>query len=385
MRVAIFVPGSLGDVRTSYHVPAQTELISQLAEHIDMNVFSLRLLGGDTAPFSVGRARVVCVDAGREEPFARKVRLLIQRARQEHRRKAFDLVHGIWAIPCGTSAVLAGRFWGIPSIVSLQGGEAAAVPSIPYGDMLRRSTRLATRATIAGATAVTALTSFQRTQLTSYRIKSSKIHIIPYGAGRTFCPATRKRTAGILRILHVANLTPVKDQLTLLRAFAQIRSRIPARLRIVGPDHADGTIQRAARSLGVDRDIEFAGQVLHNCMPEEYRNADILLQTSLYEGQGVAMVESMASGTVVVSTRVGIAADLDGTAILTAAPGDTDGLASRVLQLAADRPLYLRLQNEGLIWSRDHDSSWTASQFATLYRRLSEISFPEQLMQGEHT
>src|SRR6185369_10184403 len=105
------------------------------------------------------------------------------------------------------------------------------------------------------------------------------------------------RPAGTpLRILHVANLTAVKDQTTLLHAFAALRGKREARLRIVGADALGGQIQRLAGALGVASDVEFTGPVPYANMPAHYRWADMVVSTSLSEGQNRGLTEAAMSG-----------------------------------------------------------------------------------------
>lgn len=80
-----------------------------------------------------------------------------------------------------------------------------------------------------------------------------------------------------------------------------------------------------------------------------YHALDVYLITSREEGGPKAVVEAMASGVPLVSTRVGMAADLidHGNSGLLCDREDAEGLAARVLQLAADAQLRARLSAGG--------------------------------------
>src|SRR5262249_23499874 len=147
--------------------------------------------------------------------------------------------------------------------------------------------------------------------------------VIPIGAEADRFPFVAKRPGTPVRIIHVSNLTEVKDQGTLLRAFARLRGLgVAAKLRVVGEDNLGGEIQRLADALGLRSDVEFTGAVRHTEMPAHYRWADIALSTSLSEGQNVALTEAAMSGVLVVGTPVGHLHDLGEEAAVLVKAGD---------------------------------------------------------------
>jgi len=54
--------------------------------------------------------------------------------RSEHRAEPFDVLHAFWATESGLLAAVAGRMLGVPTLVSLAGGELVALRDIGYGD-----------------------------------------------------------------------------------------------------------------------------------------------------------------------------------------------------------------------------------------------------------
>ena len=103
-------------------------------------------------------------------------------------------------------------------------------------------------------------------------------------------------------LLSVGRLAPQKDHPTLLRAFARLRQRRPARLMIAGkgsPKHIDRVYQLAAE-LGVRADVEVLG-FLPNPLPYMAR-ATLFVLSSRFEGFSNVVLEALACGTPVVST-----------------------------------------------------------------------------------
>lgn len=101
-------------------------------------------------------------------------------------------------------------------------------------------------------------------------------------------------------LLAVGALTAQKDLPTLLRAFAQVRARRPARLLVLGEGRQRDRLVALARGLGIANDVDLPGTV---ACPEAYMaRAAMLVLSSCYEGFGNVIVEALAAGCPVVAT-----------------------------------------------------------------------------------
>jgi glycosyltransferase involved in cell wall biosynthesis len=167
-------------------------------------------------------------------------------------------------------------------------------------------------------------------------------------------------------IVHVANLRPQKDHETLVQAAATVVARAPQAMFLLagtGPLH-DQVVRRVA-ALGSDR-VRFLGGV-----PGAARlvaAADLLVLSSAHEGLPVVVMEALAAGVPVVSTRVGGVPELvkDGHNGYLTGPGDPDALAGAILR-AMQPASHARLR-EGARNSADLvDIGQTAVWFDKLY------------------
>ena len=96
-------------------------------------------------------------------------------------------------------------------------------------------------------------------------------------------------------------LKPQKDFGTLLRAFAAFRHQREGRLVVLGEGPERASLLALAASLGVSAEVDFPG-----FLPNPYalmRRADLFVLSSAWEGFGNVLVEAMACGCPVVSTR----------------------------------------------------------------------------------
>ncbi len=175
----------------------------------------------------------------------------------------------------------------------------------------------------------------------------------------------------------VGRLVPIKDQLTLVRAFAlaepQLKARgIDARLMIVGDGPLRELLHAEAANQGVDHLTWFAGDRddvnrLLKCM-------DVFVLPSIAEGVSNTLLEAMATGLPVISTAVGGAPDIiepevDGYLVNV---GDDQKMAERIVHILSETEAATDM---GLNARRkvDRDYSWpvTVHRYLDVYRTLT--------------
>lgn len=140
-------------------------------------------------------------------------------------------------------------------------------------------------------------------------------------------------------LVGMGRLAPQKDFATLLRAFARVRARGPARLLILGEGDGREPLLHLARELGVAEDVELAG---YQENPYAWlARADVFVLSSAWEGLPTVLIEAMALGVPVVSTDcpTGPAEILDGGARGELVPvGDPESLAAAVGRVLSRAP-----------------------------------------------
>jgi D-inositol-3-phosphate glycosyltransferase len=110
-------------------------------------------------------------------------------------------------------------------------------------------------------------------------------------------------------VLYVGRFAPVKGIDRLMEAIAHLQHYQRLRLVIVGGD-GDGapeykSLRRLAQKLSIQDSVTFIGRIEQGGLPPYYSAADVLAVPSHYESFGLVALESLASGTPVVATRVG--------------------------------------------------------------------------------
>jgi glycosyltransferase involved in cell wall biosynthesis len=100
--------------------------------------------------------------------------------------------------------------------------------------------------------------------------------------------------------MGVGRLAPQKDFPTLIRAFAAVRARRPARLVILGEGEDRPALEALAAELQIKDDVRLPG-FDHN--PFRFMSrAAVFALSSIYEGLPGALIQAMACGCRVIST-----------------------------------------------------------------------------------
>jgi glycosyltransferase involved in cell wall biosynthesis len=167
----------------------------------------------------------------------------------------------------------------------------------------------------------------------------------------------------------IGRLAPQKDYPTLLRAFAQVARRVAdVRLVLVGDGPERMRLEALTRDLGLADRVVFYGTTTEAA--PIYRALEAFALTSRWEGLSNVVLEAMASGVPVVTTRVeGTMRVLtDGEDGLVVEVGDADGVADRLLRVIENPDLAGRLREAGLARvRRDFSLQRMAKEYEALY------------------
>jgi L-malate glycosyltransferase len=120
----------------------------------------------------------------------------------------------------------------------------------------------------------------------------------------SFCRAKARKiaVAESLHLITVARLVPLKCIDVTLRALANIRVRA-WHYDILGDGAEMPGLQRLARDLGIQDRVTFHGDRPHRDVLVALRSAEIFVMASHHETFGIAYLEAMAKGCVVVGAR----------------------------------------------------------------------------------
>ena len=150
-----------------------------------------------------------------------------------------------------------------------------------------------------------------------------------------FHPSGEAKDTETNQILAVGRLAARKGYGSLLRAFAQVNQKNPeTKLLIVGRGSLKKRLVKQAKRLGISSSVRIDSGMPFDKLAEEFRNADLVVYPSYYEGQGLIPLEAMASGKPVATVNHGPLPEMvDDSVGALFTMADTDSMSSAILGL----------------------------------------------------
>ena len=298
----------------------------------------------------------------------------IAKARRPYNRlikeNHYDLVHAFFGLPTGWLCYRTAEQ--LPYIISLRGsdvpGEHARL-QLEYkllGPLLKR---IWTK-----AAALVANSDGLKKRALKF-LPSVNIDVISNGVETDrFYPAEPRRAGELskeLKLVTVGRLSVTKRVEMLVEAVDILnRKGTNVRLTIAGGGGLFERLQRLVEEKGLSKIINMTGRIEAEQMPDIYRQNNIFVSASMQEGMSNAMLEALAAGLPIITTRCEGVEELivDNGVVV---EGDTaEALVQAITKLAEDQQGYkamcaaARRQAEKFGWDK------VAEQYVQLYRRV---------------
>jgi len=290
-----------------------------------------------------------------------------------------SLIHAHWIFPQGTVAVLLGKLFKTPVLVTVHGGDAFALRGSVLGAIKRWTIKhCAAWTSNTKATADAVGPDLPQPQIIPMGIDYEK-----FAAGNAQAVLKPSNTQKII-LLFVGRLVEKKGVAVLIAAVAGLPKSLLDRIElwIIG----DGVERERLKMLAVDLKIEdkvvFYGRLPNAILPDYYAVADIFIAPSIVdtngdtEGQGVILLEAMASKIPVISTNIGGIAEViehrkTGLLVNAKAPEE---IKQAIELLITDKELSVSLRTAGRQVAESYDWEKMAVKFVGLYRMTREGS-----------
>jgi glycosyltransferase involved in cell wall biosynthesis len=157
----------------------------------------------------------------------------------------------------------------------------------------------------------------------------------------------------------------------LVRAFAQVRRAFPSKLVIVGEGPERHELELLIEELHLGDHVALPGFSLN---PYAYMaHAAALVLSSVYEGFGNVLVEALALGVPIVSTRCPVGPEeilADGRTGILVPPGDPQALAEAMLRVLGDKEMQRRLASSGPHRAADYAQARIVEQYQSVIESL---------------
>lgn len=169
-----------------------------------------------------------------------------------------------------------------------------------------------------------------------------------------------------LHAICTARLVKQKDLTTAIKAIKQCKNHI--HLSIIGDGKQRNKLTKLITHLGLKNQISLLGW--RDDIAKQLKSADIYIQSSLWEGCSIAILEAMATGLpLIVSEAPGIL-ELVGNAALTFPVGDASALAKLLDDISQNFKLLSTLAQSSLDRAQNFSLDITWEKHAQLYEYL---------------
>lgn len=288
-------------------------------------------------------------------------------------RENLDLLHVHYAIPHAATAwmareMLEGEGRKLKVITTLHGTDITLVGQ-------EASFYAITKFSIERSDMVTAVSAYLRDETyRAFGCVSCDVKVIPnfVNLDEYHPDAERKWEGGLApaghrRIMHVSNFREVKRVKDVIRVFARIRRAMPATLAMVGDGPERPDAETEAKELGVADDVKFLGRL--DSVATLLQGCELFLLPSTTESFGLAALEAMACGAVVVATRVGGIPEVvdDGTDGILEPVGSVEAMGRRAVDLLRDGDALARMRRAAIARAGEFSADRIVPMYEALY------------------
>ncbi|MEA3226962.1 MAG: glycosyltransferase family 4 protein [Planctomycetota bacterium] len=278
--------------------------------------------------------------------FWRKIEVIewLMKAKPHYRRllreNDYDLVHAFFGFPTGWLCYRTANE--LPYIISLRGSDVPgrhARLQLEYkilAPVFRRIWR--------DAAALVACSEGLKNRALRF-LPSVSIDVIPNGVEiDRFSPAKSGSTAAKLRLLTVGRLSGTKRVEMLVDAVEILhKDGVNLHFAIAGGGQLEKQLRETVSERNLGEIIEISGRLDPEVMPHVYRENDVFISATVQEGMSNAMLEAMASGLPIITTRCEGVEELIADNGLIVESANAEKIAEAARELAQDKQMRKRM------------------------------------------
>jgi glycosyltransferase involved in cell wall biosynthesis len=242
-----------------------------------------------------------------------------------------------------------------------------------------------TKRTARRARKVVTVSQFSARELMElFSMSAEQIAVIPNGVSEEFAPRhdeaamlALKQRIGLTTsrfILFVGGADPRKNHRVFLEAASFVRRQLEERMIVLvgSATHPFGSYEGTARSYGIATQVLCPGRLSRDDLRLLYSYTDVFVFPSLYEGFGMPILEAMACGAPVITSRTTGLAEVAGDAAILVEPSDARELAEAMVKVLESLSLRESLKAKGLVRVKQYSWHQAAAKTLELYSSLCQ-------------
>ncbi len=175
-------------------------------------------------------------------------------------------------------------------------------------------------------------------------------------------------------IVHTSNFRKVKRVPDVVRIFAKIIEKIPAKLLLAGDGPERSDVEQLVRELNLKDSVRFLGKL--DAVEEILSVSDLFLLPSETESFGLAALEAMACKLPVISSNAGGIPELNinGVTGYLNEVGDIDGMAANAIHILENQERLDEFKNRALAHAKTFDIALIMPKYEAFYQEIIEQS-----------
>lgn len=289
-------------------------------------------------------------------------------------RRDLDIIHAHYAVPHAASAYLAKQVFNsrrLKTVTTLHGTDITLVGAEPS---FRRIVKFA----IEQSDGVTAVSHYLRQRtIDEFDIKRDIRVIYNFvdldrpDRNRDACSRPAFAPEGEKILMHASNFRPVKRIGDVVRIYARVRERIPAKLLLIGDGPERPHIQQLVKDMGLASDVHFLGE--QDQLEPLFFCTDLFLLPSEQESFGLTALEAMNCGVPVIASDVGGLPEVivPGETGYLLPVGDIEGMAGKAVELLSDPARLSLFRTQARRRAEQHfDAARIIPQYEAFYEEL---------------
>jgi glycosyltransferase involved in cell wall biosynthesis len=232
------------------------------------------------------------------------------------------------------------------------------------------------------ADAVIAPSAYTRDKMVEINgVDPARMTVLAHGLDVTWAagPPAGARGKRLLSVTRLGLADAYKGIDVVLRALPAVLEAHPATSYVIAGDGSDRPrLEKLARELGIEKCVEFCGEVTGGKLHALYSEADLFVLPSQKEGFGIVFLEAMSYGLPVVAARSAGALDVvqDGVTGLLVPPDQPGTLARALDGLLADAAQCRALGEAG---RRRVEENFRFEHFSQRWQRWLTAVIPEAI------
>ena len=215
-----------------------------------------------------------------------------------------------------------------------------------------------------------------------YKTPADKITVLYSGVDQRFRRVSQQSALESARakygladfryLLSVGTVQPRKNYSRVIRALAELRaSGLDLHYAIAGAKGwLEGEMQRTIASSRMEDFVHLLGYVDDEDLPALYSDSRMLLMPSLYEGFGLPILEAMACGVPVITSKISSLPEVAGDAAILINPTDTVEMREAMLAVETDFSLREQLVQKGYRQAEQFTWQRSAAQLLSVYKSM---------------